>query len=308
MSKEVCNAINAIDNFIVVKKEKSRVNITFNEILNHNCGFKSSLNKLECHDYNEMVSSAFILLLKFFNLVNDYNDDLKNDRLAEYAILWLSYKLNQNMQRGIKTLIDFYTKHIKNNTHYTNIINGVDVYKSYKEFIDKNNEFMNINIKDMSTFYDALKILCKLYTACNGNNKNCTKYLEEAKNFAEKYKELNGKFDSIEDSPYYKVLFTLSTDYNNFKKHCAEKYNGCNDIPTLPPIKTTHNSAQISDVTSSSSSIASKLIPVLLIFVAIPISLGVAYKYSLFGFDKLFQRQYIRNKLKKIKKKMELNI
>ncbi|SCL84051.1 Plasmodium variant antigen protein Cir/Yir/Bir, putative, partial [Plasmodium chabaudi adami] len=64
-----------------------------------------------------------------------------------------------------------------------------------------------------------------------------------------------------------------------------------------------HTTALNPEATSSGSSIASKLIPALLIF-AIPLFLGIAYKYSLFGFDKRVQRQNLREKLKKIKKKM----
>ncbi|CAD2086703.1 CIR protein PIR protein [Plasmodium vinckei lentum] len=63
------------------------------------------------------------------------------------------------------------------------------------------------------------------------------------------------------------------------------------------------NSVTVSEFTSSNSSTSSKLIPVLSIFVVIPIFFGIAYKYSLFGVDKLFQRQYLRGKLKKNKKK-----
>ncbi|CAD2112232.1 CIR protein PIR protein [Plasmodium vinckei] len=63
------------------------------------------------------------------------------------------------------------------------------------------------------------------------------------------------------------------------------------------------NSVSVSEFTPSNSSTSSKLIPVLSIFVVIPIFLGIAYKYSLFGVDKLFQRQYLRKKLKKVKKK-----
>ncbi|SCL84343.1 Plasmodium variant antigen protein Cir/Yir/Bir, putative, partial [Plasmodium chabaudi adami] len=81
----------------------------------------------------------------------------------------------------------------------------------------------------------------------------------------------------------------------------------CSDIPTLIYIKVPKSSAQDQaesfGVTSSSSSIAKTLIPALLIF-AIPIFLGVAYKYSLFGFDKQLKRIHSRENLKKIKKKM----
>ncbi|SCL94317.1 Plasmodium variant antigen protein Cir/Yir/Bir, putative, partial [Plasmodium chabaudi adami] len=66
---------------------------------------------------------------------------------------------------------------------------------------------------------------------------------------------------------------------------------------------TVEASVQLSEYKPSSSSVASKLIPALLVF-AIPIFLGIAYKYSLFGFDKRLHRQYLREKLKKINKKM----
>ncbi|SCL95571.1 CIR protein [Plasmodium chabaudi adami] len=306
MASGVCNAIKTVDNFIVVKEEESRININFNQTLNYFCPYKEHYRKNECHSYNEMVSSAFIYLLNLFNIGNYNEDGLKIDKLVKYAILWLSYKLNQNPQSGIKTLNDFYTKHIQTNTKYTNIIDGVDTYKSYKDYIDKNNELMAINIKDIYKFYDALKSLCELYTVCNGKNKDSKNCLEAAKELGKIFGKLNDDFDIIEDSPYYKILSTLSTDYYNFKNKCND--SNCKDIPTLPPIKPTKSSAQdsveSSDVTSSSS-IASKSISVLLIFAAIPISLGIAYKYSLFGFDKRLQRQYLREKVKKLKKKME---
>ncbi|EAA19624.1 putative yir1 protein, partial [Plasmodium yoelii yoelii] len=53
----------------------------------------------------------------------------------------------------------------------------------------------------------------------------------------------------------------------------------------------------ISEVTSSSS-IVSKLIPVVSIFAAISIFLGISYKYSLFGFRKRVQK-HLRKILKK---------
>ncbi|SCL97705.1 Plasmodium variant antigen protein Cir/Yir/Bir, putative [Plasmodium chabaudi adami] len=93
----------------------------------------------------------------------------------------------------------------------------------------------------------------------------------------------------------------ISNGYDNFKKKCNNTQSS--NFPPLPTAKTTQNVVEISEATSSSSSIASKLIPVLSIF-AIPLFLGIAYKYSLFGFDKRIHRQYLREKLKKIKKKM----
>ncbi|SCL85061.1 CIR protein, partial [Plasmodium chabaudi adami] len=294
-----CNAIKAIDNFIIVKEGDKGVNISFNEILNPYCTVKSLVNKKECQSYNEMVSSAFILLLKFLNLVDVYDGDLTNDRLAEYGILWLSYKLNQNPQKGINTLNDFYTRNIGKNTHYSTT-DDIDVYKSYKDFIDKNNDLMTVNIKEISQFYAPFKSLCGMYIECNGKKTNHTKCLEKANEFVENFEKLNGNSDITGNSSYRHILYTLSADYNSLKSDCAEKCTDCKDIPTISKIK----EPQSFEHASSSSSITSKLISALLIFVAIPISLGIAYKYSLFGFDKRLHIQYLREKRKKIKRKM----
>ncbi|SCL87308.1 CIR protein, partial [Plasmodium chabaudi chabaudi] len=267
MASAVCNAIKAIDNFIIVKEGDIGVNISFNEILNPYCTVKNLVNREECQSYNEMVSSAFILLLKFLNLVDVYDGDLTNDRLAEYGILWLSYKLNQNPQKGINTLNDFYTRNIGKNTHYTNTTDGIDVYKSYKDFIDKNNDLMTVNIKEISQFYAPFKSLCGMYIECNGKKTNHTKCLEKANEFVENFEKLNGNSDITGNSSYRHILYTLSADYNSLKSDCAEKCTDCKDIPILSEIKT-----------PPFSSITSKLISVLLIFVAIPISLGIAYK------------------------------
>ncbi|EUD72650.1 hypothetical protein YYG_01648 [Plasmodium vinckei petteri] len=53
-----------------------------------------------------------------------------------------------------------------------------------------------------------------------------------------------------------------------------------------------------SEVTSPNSSITNTLIPVLSIFFVMPFFLGLAYKYSLFVFNKRLQRQYLRKKYK----------
>ncbi|WBY58253.1 PIR protein [Plasmodium yoelii yoelii] len=54
-----------------------------------------------------------------------------------------------------------------------------------------------------------------------------------------------------------------------------------------------------SETILSSSLVKNKLIIVLPILVAIPIFLGISYKYSLFGFRKRAQKQYLREKIKK---------
>ncbi|SCL90759.1 Plasmodium variant antigen protein Cir/Yir/Bir, putative, partial [Plasmodium chabaudi adami] len=103
--------------------------------------------------YKKIVSSAFIALLILFK--SDDEDALENDKLAEYAILWLSYKLNQNKQNKITNTKDFYDKHIKgNDKEYINDIIGVEAYKSYEDIINKKQNLINMDIKIMSKLYD----------------------------------------------------------------------------------------------------------------------------------------------------------
>lgn len=253
--------------------------IYYNDILKANCPFKAVLKTNECHGYEEIVGSTFIALLTLFKSNDDEVDALEDDKLIEYAILWLSYKLNQKQNIKFKNLKDFYDKYIKDNGNiYNNDITGVDAYNSYKDIINEKINMKTINIKEMSIFYDLLKLLCDIYTEFDSNNSDCTKCSQKANEFVENYKKLNGDSGIDKDSPYYQVLYILSNDYNNLKDKCSE-------FQSLPPIKIAHssvkghpdNSVHISEDTSSSSSIASTLIPILSIF-SIPIFLGIAYK------------------------------
>ncbi|ETB63227.1 hypothetical protein YYC_00066 [Plasmodium yoelii 17X] len=218
----------------------------------------------------------------------------KNINIVEYIIIWLSYKLSQKSHEGINNLNDFYEARIKNNTHYTNcnndrgdcsnILKGSTGCKNYKEIIDNKKELLNINFEYVSKLYDVFKSLCKMYTEIGGDDTKNKKYLENAKNFVEKYENLNNDSNNTKDSIYYQVLSTLSSDYNNFKNYCKEYSFNCDDIQPLSPIKIKENSVQYSgqksEVTSSSSSITNKLIPVLSIIVALPIFLGIFYKVN----------------------------
>ncbi|ETB63185.1 hypothetical protein YYC_00283 [Plasmodium yoelii 17X] len=241
---------------------------------------------------------------------------LKNKKginMAEYIIIWLSYMLNQKTHEGISNLNDFYTKYIQNNTYYNKCDNSgkdcsdtlkeITEYSNYKEIIDNKINFMTIDINDMSKFYDAFKSLCNMYIELDANDPKSKKNLENAKEFVKKYEKLNNDSGISGHSSYRQILSTLSTDYNNFKIYCNDNNVDCNDIPLLPEIKTTNNPVQDSgqkiEATSSSSSITSKLIPVLSIIVAIPIFMGIFYKYSLFGFRKRPQKQHLREKIKK---------
>ncbi|SCL82893.1 Plasmodium variant antigen protein Cir/Yir/Bir, putative, partial [Plasmodium chabaudi adami] len=163
MASGVCNAIKAIEKLITVKEEDSRVYFTPNHALKAYCNVKEDGIGV-CFSYAEMVSSAVLFFLKWLETSYDYGDYLKNDKLAEYAILWLSYKLNKYPQKGINILNDFYTKHIEKNEYYNVKITKSSDKKTYKDIIYRKHDLMNIGIKDMSKFYEALKSLCDMYT------------------------------------------------------------------------------------------------------------------------------------------------
>ncbi|CAD2096516.1 CIR protein PIR protein [Plasmodium vinckei lentum] len=282
---DVSSAINTIDGYVGVENG-GNVEYVKAPISNY-CRFVNTSGYDICFNYSQMVSSGVIHFLK--TLENKF--DSKYDKLAEYAILWLCYKLNQNPNTSRTNLNHFYTNYIEKKKYYNNKINGDDS-PSYKAIIDQKKDLMNINIKEILKFYEALKTLCKIYNECNKGELDCNKCSEDANKFADQFKELNKDSKNIDNISYSQMLSTLLNDYDNFKIHFAEKCSHCSDLPTLPRIKTP----------------PSKLIPVLSVFPVIPVFLGIAYKYSLFGIDKIFQRQYLRKKLKKVKKKLKLNI
>ncbi|SCL98916.1 Plasmodium variant antigen protein Cir/Yir/Bir, putative, partial [Plasmodium chabaudi adami] len=241
----------------------------------------------------QMVYSAIITLLKHFkNVVDDDEDGLENDKLAQYAILWLNYKLDLMSYKNISNLNAFHNKYIKDIEKTAD----AEACNIYKYFINNKQDMMNLDIKYMSKFYALLKSLCEMYNEIDADKSKCTKCLQKPNEFDIKFETLNNDSSITGNEAYSQLLHTLSNDYDNLKKKCKCSLS----LPTREQIQHT---ARGSEATSSNLSIASKLIPVLLAF-AIPVFLGISYKYSLFGFDKRLHKQYLREKLKKIKKKM----
>ncbi|CAD2096831.1 PIR protein CIR protein [Plasmodium vinckei] len=314
-------------------KGQLTVNTKYKPIHNYcyngnNSGFGNYRN------YLEIVSCSVIYLLR--SLKNMYN--LEDDKLAQYAILWLNFKLNKSKHNKFAKLYDFYTNYIVKNNHYNEKIKGNDTL-TYKEIINTKKDLMDMDIKEISKFNNPFHILFYLNYVYHDERLICHQYSNLAKRFADEFEKLNKDSKNIDGSSYNKLLSTLSNDYKHLKKIYYDKNKSCN-FPSIPEIKpkkrpsenpveghvassvdnsvgnsgkgslesSVQPTALNSEVTSSSSSISTTLIPALSIFSIIPVFLGIAYKYSLFGVDKLFQRQYIRKKLKKIKKSMKLNI
>ncbi|ETB59023.1 hypothetical protein YYC_03315 [Plasmodium yoelii 17X] len=250
---------------------------------------------------DKMNAGCLYLFDECFKNSSVFESVAKNNiNIVEYIMIWLSYMLRLKDNLGINDINQFYDDFIIKDKYNEGII-GVKDYNSYDDLMNKKKYLMEMNIKDISKFYDPFKLLCEMYTEFDENKKDCTKCSEKARQFVERYEKLNGDSNNTDGSSYKQLLCTLSTDYENFKKYCDDaQYCKSSPLPTIDKAKIPAKcSEQISEVTSSSSSIASKLIPVLSIFGAIAIFLGISYKYSLFGFRKRSQKQYLREKLKK---------
>ncbi|CAD2102801.1 PIR protein CIR protein [Plasmodium vinckei lentum] len=252
---DVSSEFKKIDGYFSVTKQSSGLVEYIKAPVSDYCRFVNISGSDFCFNYFQKVSSGVIYFLK--TLENKF--DSKYGKLAEYAILLLSYKLNQNPNTSRTNLNRFYTDYIEKKEYYNNKINGDDS-PSYKAIIDQKKDLMNINIKEILKFYEALKTLCNMYNACNKSTLDCNKCLNDAKTFANQFEELIKDSKNIENSSYSQMLSTLSDDYNNLKN--IYDSNNCTDFPSIPKIKTP----------------PSKLIPALSIFSVIPVFLGIAYK------------------------------
>ncbi|VUC58775.1 BIR protein [Plasmodium berghei ANKA] len=280
MSFRVCDIISAIDNFANDPKNQG----------GHN---SIGYSKYYCPDNNcdtdvKKVISTFIFLVTLLNGADNY-ENLEIDKMVEYAILWLSYKLNQKTQNGNTKLYDFYTEHIKTNSKYNEHI--TNSFKINKDVIEKKIKSMNMNIKDISNFYDSFKSLCNMYVEVDANHL-CMTCLKNAGAFFENCEKLKNTLNITKGSSYSQLWYSLSNDYDKFK----DKYNSvkCSDIPSLvacPPSPVTKNT----------------LISTAIIFFAASILLGVYYKHSLFGFRRKVQKN-LRKKLKSLRRKWIISI
>ncbi|EAA22360.1 putative yir3 protein [Plasmodium yoelii yoelii] len=276
-----CDIISAIDNYVDDPKNSKGYNS-----ISH---FDYYCPDSNCDTDEKRVCSGFLALLKLFEGI-DNNEKIESDKLAEYAILWLSYKLNQKTENGTTKLYDFYNENIKKNSYYDKHITAGD--KINKDVIEKKIKSMNMNIKDISNFYDPFKSLCKMYREHYENNKPCMPCLENAGEFFEKCEKVKNTLDITKGSSYSQLWYSLSNDYDKFK----EKYNSdkCGYVPSLV-------ACPRSSVTKNT------LIKIAIIFVALSILLGVSYKYSLFGFRKKVKKR-LRRKLKSLRRKWLIDI
>ncbi|ETB60842.1 hypothetical protein YYC_02125 [Plasmodium yoelii 17X] len=254
--------------------------------------------KNECDNDLGKITAGFLWLLEecYSAFKKKTHDENSINAFFMHMISWFSYKLKQKSVSESTKIYDYYSKHVIDSGKYNEFISAAYTISDLKEFMDKRNDLLNINIEDMSKFYDAFNLLCIMYDKVAQNKKD-DKLLNDAKYFVKKYQELNGYSNNADDSSYRQILSSLSTNYDDLKTKCK------NDL-TLPEITEFFSLASTSGFTSLSSSTGNKLFTVLSIFGAIAFFLGISYKYSLFGFRKRAQKQYLKEKIKNIKKKM----
>ncbi|WBY59598.1 PIR protein [Plasmodium yoelii yoelii] len=280
-------------------------------------------------DIDKINAGCLWLFNKYYGSSYNFssNADDKID-IVVFIMTWLGYKLNQKLNKEFPNLKDFYSKNMQNVDEYKKPIDDVSKYKSYIDLINKKENLIDIDTKLMSKLYDLFKNLCKMYNEVSKANKDKTKYSKYAEEFVNKYKDLNEDSNNVDGSSYKQILSTLSNEYKHFRNSYV-KSNIRDIFPELITEKTPQVSASNpiegkdvslgetsvsrsetdmsdsqTDVSDSQTTLFSsltinKLISIPFILVATLILLGIAYKYSLFGFRKRSQKQHLREKLKK---------
>ncbi|EAA15627.1 putative yir3 protein [Plasmodium yoelii yoelii] len=253
------------------------------EFLNNYC------NSNQCQSDYDRISAGCLYLLdqlyKDSGVLPSPKDS--NPYIVDYILIWLSYMLNLGKSEN-KIMDDFYNPYINSCDKYKTEISELKEHVNYKGLIDKRKEFLYMDSNTVPKFYEAFKLLCNLYNELDYSSKNCEKYLEDNSDFFKKYQELEQDTSNTRNGSYNKLLSTLSTDYNDFKKECKDILSSLSAKTKEKPgpyvdgsgqdVDVFEQNADNSDVASLSSSILSKLIPVLSIFGAIAFLLGVSYK------------------------------
>ncbi|SCL93394.1 CIR protein [Plasmodium chabaudi chabaudi] len=225
MSKEVCKVINDIEKNILFDS-KSQIYEFKNDIFKAYCPYEDSRKrggKRQCDSNGKILGAAFIALLNNLDNVEDYEENLKKDILSEYAILWLSYKNDQNPNRliGVDTVYEMLTRNDWFREHYNSIKDKKKIMKIYFSYLNK--------------LYGLLKGICDTINKCNDspNTDECAKHAKKCVQlYHDCVKEGPKNYDYCH--PYCSVLSNLKNDYEKFRKKYNE--NKENKLPefTMP--------------------------------------------------------------------------
>ncbi|SCL91057.1 Plasmodium variant antigen protein Cir/Yir/Bir, putative [Plasmodium chabaudi adami] len=217
MSKQVCEAINEIDKNVVFDSKSQEYTLK-DQIYGVYCSPSRKGEKGQCDSGGKLLGSAFIALLKMFDNAEDYEEILKNDRLSEYAILWLNYKLNQYKTTYIRvySIYDMLTRNKWFGKHYHSLKEKTGVMKIYFSYLNG--------------LYALLKGICNTITKCNEDPSNTSECLKQAQNSVKIYQYLSKNCPWYKDCILYcNILSHLKNDYDKFR----EKYKTHN----LPELK-----------------------------------------------------------------------
>ncbi|VTZ67862.1 CIR protein [Plasmodium chabaudi chabaudi] len=219
MSKEVCEAIKFADEIIVFDKKIK--NYTFkDEIFKVYCPYddrqKRGPNR-KCDSGGKILGAGFIALLKTLDGVDDYEENLKNDRLSEYAILWLNSKIDQYEERliGVYAVYDMLTRNDWFGEHYNSIREKTDMMKIFYTYLNR--------------LYGLLKEICNTINTCKDSS-NTNACLNHAKKCVQLYQGFVKEGPKHHDycNPYCRILSNLKKDYENFRKNYTT-----NNLPEL---------------------------------------------------------------------------
>ncbi|ETB57020.1 hypothetical protein YYC_04872 [Plasmodium yoelii 17X] len=289
---------NICENFDLLRKHlpdnlKEKPSAFFEDLqsLNNYCPNKN------CNTDLDKIKAGFLWLFdkNCSKSENTYSDEKNINAIFLYIISWLSYKLNQNSDHYFTKIKDFYNAYVNDNEQYNTIIQNANKCPNLKGIIDKKSDFLNINIEYMSNFYDAFKLLCSMHND-KVMNKQGDAVLNNAIMFFNEYTEINDYYN-IENTPYSQILSILSTDYNILKSELASRIDSSKQFPILPTGKATKSFLR-------NSSIKISLIPMVFIFFALLIYLGILYKVNNKSNENASKTQFKNQKNKKENKSL----
>ncbi|SCL94427.1 CIR protein [Plasmodium chabaudi adami] len=293
MSKELCKAIDQIEEYITFDSTSLKYNFN-DDILKAYCPLKEKDGKGECDSDELKLGSAFMALIKNFNSIDDEKPE--GDKLYQYAVLWLSYKIKQNPNiEFIRSTID-------------EILKKNEWYREFSKSVDDENHTIRFHYIYLINLYNFLKGICNTITNCSDPSKT-RECMESAEKCNILYRSCLIAFPWAEVcNPYCRVLSNLKNDYDKIR----EKYKSYN----LPELKLTeglsecneeclkinkrykayldaqnHSSSGSENVTPTEGSLpgspvtptsinnGNKLPYIAVPLILIPIILGISYKY-----------------------------
>ncbi|SCL91431.1 CIR protein, partial [Plasmodium chabaudi adami] len=191
----------------------------------------------QCNSNLDKIIAGFGYLLPqlFGNVDNEEDHEDQEDNYVYYALLWVSYKLQQLNKNNDKPigLNEFFNKHIAKG----------DWYEEFKEQIESKIHLVDkeIDIDLMSDVYYIFKQMCGTLS----NQEDNFNYLEDFSSYyysvkicAEKLKKRsnNGNAD-ISDDQYLAIYDMLQHVYADFRKDYLKNNPECDKIPDLPNFK-----------------------------------------------------------------------